>query len=112
MTRSPSTPVAMRNDRREAQLEEKALRRRVIGRAKGMLMAREGVTDQRAFEIPREASERLNVEVRGVAEQVGRGGEADDPGRARWPATTPSSYVSPCCRSRSNSDRICSSFRS
>lgn len=44
--------------------------RDVIGQAKGMLMARRNVTADAAFELLRDASQRLNVKLYQVAEQV------------------------------------------
>jgi AmiR/NasT family two-component response regulator len=42
----------------------------VIGQAKGILMSRDGIDADAAFEVLREASQRLNVKVREVADQV------------------------------------------
>lgn len=44
--------------------------RDVIGQAKGLLMARRNVTGDAAFELLRDASQRLNVKLYHVAEQV------------------------------------------
>lgn len=44
--------------------------RDVIGQAKGLLMARRNVTGDAAFELLRDASQRLNVKLYRVAEQV------------------------------------------
>ena len=44
--------------------------RDVIGQAKGLLMARRNVTSDAAFELLRDASQRLNVKLYRVAEQV------------------------------------------
>jgi len=46
--------------------------RDVIGQAKGILMARQGISEPEAFEVLRQASQRLNVKLRDVAEQVSR----------------------------------------
>lgn len=62
--------VAMLAARRQQTLEEKAASRDVIGRAKGILMARSGVTDEQAFEMLKAASQRMNVKLRDVAQQV------------------------------------------
>ena len=62
--------VAMASTRREENLERKAASRDVIGRAKGILMARSGVDDDRAFDMLRRASQRLNVKLVDVAERV------------------------------------------
>ena len=70
--------VAMASARREEGLERKAEGREAIGRAKGIIMARSGVTDERAFEILRAASQRLNMKLRDVATQVNEGTAAGD----------------------------------
>ena len=44
--------------------------RDVIGQAKGILMSRDGIDAHAAFEALREASQRLNLKVREVADQV------------------------------------------
>lgn len=62
--------VAMSSARREHDLERKAETREVIGRAKGILMARSKVTDEEAFAMLRAASQRMNVKLRDVAQQV------------------------------------------
>ena len=63
-----------------AQTEEGlhvALRSRdVIGQAKGILMERHRITDNEAFEMLKRASQRLNVRLAGVAEEVARTGES------------------------------------
>ncbi|MDQ3305290.1 MAG: ANTAR domain-containing protein [Actinomycetota bacterium] len=67
--------VAMSAARREEGLERKAASRDLIGRAKGILMARENVTDEQAFDMLRRASQRLNVKLTTLAEQVNFSGE-------------------------------------
>lgn len=62
--------VAMSAARREETLEQKAQNRDLIGRAKGILMARSGVTDDEAFAMLRAASQRMNVKVRDVAQRI------------------------------------------
>lgn len=62
--------VAMSSARREGSLEQKAESRDVIGQAKGILMARSGLTDDEAFALLRAASQRMNVKLRDVAQQV------------------------------------------
>ena len=44
--------------------------RDVIGQAKGVLMEREGIPADQAFDVLRRASQRLNVKLRDVARQV------------------------------------------
>lgn len=65
--------VAMQSSRRQGELEEKARGRDVIGQAKGILMARSGVDEDRAFEMLKSASQRMNVKLRQVAEQIASG---------------------------------------
>lgn len=62
--------VAMSAARREESLEQKAESRDVIGRAKGILMARSGATDDEAFEMLKAASQRMNVKLRDIAQRV------------------------------------------
>ncbi len=62
--------VAMSASRREQTLEDKAESRDVIGRAKGILMARSGVDDAQAFEMLKSASQRMNLKLRDVAQRI------------------------------------------
>lgn len=62
--------VALSSAQREAQLEEKATSRDVIGMAKGIIMARQHVSDDEAFAILRRASQRMNVKIRELADRV------------------------------------------
>ncbi len=62
--------VAMSSAKREENLERKADTRDLIGRAKGILMARSHIDDDQAFELLRRASQRLNVKLVAVAEKV------------------------------------------
>ena len=62
--------VAMSSARREHTLEQKAESRDVIGRAKGLLMARSGVTDDEAFEMLKKASQRMNIKIRDIATRI------------------------------------------
>ena len=65
--------VALQSSRRQGQLEEKVRSRDVIGQAKGILMARSGVDEDEAFEMLRSASQRTNVKLRRLAEQIASG---------------------------------------
>ena len=67
--------VAMAASRREENLERKADTRDLIGQAKGILMARGGIDDGQAFDLLRRASQRQNVKLVAVAEQVVHPGE-------------------------------------
>ena len=62
--------VALANARREEYLENKAATRDVIGMAKGIIMARQHVSDDEAFDILRRASQRMNLKLREVAERL------------------------------------------
>ena len=66
--------VALSAALQQQQMEEALATRDVIGRAKGILMARQHVSDERAFEILRSASQRLNLKLREVARQVAESG--------------------------------------
>ena len=62
--------VAMSATRREEDLERKVESRDLIGRAKGILMARSGLTDEQAFDMLRRASQRQNIKLVAVAHQI------------------------------------------
>ena len=62
--------VAMASVRRQERLEKKAESRDVIGRAKGILIARSGVSDDEAFAMLKAASQRMNVKLRDIAQTV------------------------------------------
>ena len=62
--------LALSAAQREAQLELKAATRDLIGRAKGILMATEGIDDAQAFAMLRSASMRFNMKLTEVAEQI------------------------------------------
>jgi transcriptional regulator with GAF, ATPase, and Fis domain len=70
--------VAMSAARREGQFETKAVNRDAIGIAKGMLMAQSGVTADEAFEMLSHASQRMNVKVRDLAQQMAEGQRLDE----------------------------------
>jgi GAF domain-containing protein len=67
--------VAMDSARREANLERKADTRDLIGRAKGIVMSLEHVTDDKAFHMLRDASQRLNVKLTTIAQEVNDTGQ-------------------------------------
>lgn len=62
--------VALATATREAHLETKADGRDVIGMAKGKIMAQQRVSDDEAFDLLRQASQRMNVKLREIAERV------------------------------------------
>jgi transcriptional regulator with GAF, ATPase, and Fis domain len=61
----------------DEQMEEALESRDVIGQAKGILMAREGVSADDAFGMLRRASQRLNVKLRVVAADMVRSAETN-----------------------------------
>jgi GAF domain-containing protein len=67
--------VAMTSARREEALERKASSRDIIGTAKGILMTREHVTSEEAFQLLVKASQRANVKLVKIAEDVAYIGE-------------------------------------
>lgn len=67
--------VALASARKEEQLREAMESRDIIGQAKGLLMAREGMTSEEAFVVLRKASQRLNVKLNEVAKRVVTSGE-------------------------------------
>lgn len=67
-------------DRRRADNLQAAMRsREVIGQAQGILMERERITADQAFDWLRRASQRLNVKLRDVADSLVETGEVPDP---------------------------------
>lgn len=73
--------VALFSALHDEQMEEALQSRDVIGQAKGVLMAREGVGPDEAFDMLRRASQRVNVKLRDVARQI-----ADSTARSAPPA--------------------------
>jgi transcriptional regulator with GAF, ATPase, and Fis domain len=68
--------VAFSTARHEAQMDQALASRDLIGQAKGIIMAREGVTAEQAFAMLRRASQDLNMKLREVAERVAYTGQA------------------------------------
>ncbi len=62
--------VAMAATRREENLERKVETRDLIGQAKGILMARSGIDEDEAFDLLRRASQRQNVKLVAVADDI------------------------------------------
>ena len=62
--------VAMATSLRAEQLEAKAATRDLIGMAKGIIVARQKVSEDEAFDILRRASQRMNVKLRELADRV------------------------------------------
>ncbi len=70
--------VALAAAHRQANLETMAATRDVIGMAKGIIMARQNVSEEEAFDILRRASQRMNVKLRELAVRVVRPKAAGD----------------------------------
>jgi hypothetical protein len=70
-------------ERREANLHAALASREVIGQAEGILMERERITADQAFDILRRASQHLNVKLREVAQTLVDTGERPDTGKPR-----------------------------
>ncbi len=64
--------VALATAHRQANLESMALTRDVIGMAKGIIMARQNVSEDEAFDVLRRASQRMNVKLRELATRLVR----------------------------------------
>jgi transcriptional regulator with GAF, ATPase, and Fis domain len=62
--------VALSTALHDEQMEEALESRDVIGQAKGILMAREHVNADEAFDMLRRASQRVNVKLRDIARQI------------------------------------------
>jgi GAF domain-containing protein len=62
-------------DRRADNLNRALVTRELIGRAEGILMERERITSDQAFDILRRASQHLNVKLKEVAEDLVQTGE-------------------------------------
>jgi GAF domain-containing protein len=69
-------------ERRAANLHAALATREAIGQAQGILMEREHVTPERAFDILRRASQHLNVKLRDIAQNLIDTGERPDTGRS------------------------------
>ena len=67
-------------DRQRENLQAALATREVIGQAKGILMERERITPDQAFEILRRSSQYLNVKLRDVAQLLVDTGERPDTG--------------------------------
>lgn len=62
--------VALANAKHDEQLESKASSRDLIGMAKGIIIARQNVSEDEAFDVLRRASQRMNVKLRELAARV------------------------------------------
>ncbi|MEO5680825.1 MAG: GAF and ANTAR domain-containing protein [Acidimicrobiales bacterium] len=75
------------DEQRAANLHEALVTRELIGQAQGILIEREHITGDKAFDVLRRASQHLNVKVREIARTLVETGEAPvtgrTPGRSR-----------------------------
>lgn len=75
------------DESRLSNLHEALLTRELIGQAQGILIEREHITGDKAFDVLRRASQHLNVKVREIARTLVETGEAPvtgrTPGRSR-----------------------------
>jgi ANTAR domain-containing protein/GAF domain-containing protein len=67
-------------ERRTGELEAGLITREMIGQAQGILMERERITSDQAFDILRRASQHLNVKLRDVAQALVDTGERPETG--------------------------------
>ncbi len=68
-------------ERRAAELQTALSSREMIGAAMGILMERERITAEQAFDVLRRASQHLNVKLREVAQNLIETGEYPDTGK-------------------------------
>lgn len=69
-------------ERQAAHLHLALANREMIGQAQGILMERERITADEAFDILRRASQHLNIKLRDVAQNLVETGEQPDTGKA------------------------------
>ena len=69
--------------KRSDNLVEALRTRELIGQAQGILMERERITGDQAFDVLRRASQHVNIKLREVAEALIETGESPDTGAAR-----------------------------
>jgi ANTAR domain/GAF domain len=70
-------------EKRAGNLTEALRTRELIGQAQGILMERERITGDQAFDVLRRASQHMNVKLREVAETLIETGESPDTGAAQ-----------------------------
>jgi len=75
-----SAEVHDNDERRLANLQSALATREVIGQAQGILIERERITPDQAFDILRRASQHLNVKLRDVAQSLVDTGERPETG--------------------------------
>jgi AmiR/NasT family two-component response regulator len=72
-------------ERRAESLHHALATREIIGEAMGILMERERITAERAFDVLRRASQHLNIKLREVAQNLVDTGENPDTGQMPLP---------------------------
>jgi GAF domain-containing protein len=70
-------------ERRADNLQAALVSREIIGEAMGILMERERITAEQAFDVLRRASQHLNIKLREVAQNLVETGEDPDVGRPK-----------------------------
>ena len=70
--------VALSTAQHDQQMEDALRSRDTIGQAKGILMARQGVTADQAFDMLRRGSQRLNIKLAELAKRVTEGPAGSD----------------------------------
>ncbi len=70
-------------ERRNTTLHAALATREIIGQAQGILMERERISADQAFDVLRRASQHLNIKLRDVAQDLVDTGERPDTGRTR-----------------------------
>ena len=80
-TRADDSDISDRN------LRAALASRGVIGQAQGILMERERITGEQAYDVLRQASQDLNVKLRDVAQRLVDTGDDPRPGSAQKPPT-------------------------
>lgn len=70
--------VALSTAQHDQQMQDALRSRDTIGQAKGILMARQGVTADQAFDMLRRGSQRLNIKLAELARRVTEGGVPGD----------------------------------
>jgi AmiR/NasT family two-component response regulator len=63
------------DDRRSEHFEQALASREMIGQAQGILMERERISAEQAFDVLRRASQHLNLKLRDVAQRLVDTGE-------------------------------------
>jgi ANTAR domain/GAF domain len=70
-------------EKRSGNLTEALRTRELIGQAQGILMERERITGEQAFDVLRRASQHMNIKLREVAQTLVETGQSPDTGTTR-----------------------------